>query len=113
MTQREGDMQLPGTQAEIPHQARLGMACPHCGGPARIRTSRSLTRTYRQISFQCLDAACGHTFGAELTVTHTISPSARPNPDVQLRVAPQRKHAASANDQPCGPEVPPAAGQAG
>ena len=100
------------------HQLRLGIACPHCNGPSRVRSSRGITSTYRQLFMACLDPECGHTFGVELTVTHTISPSAKPNPDVSLRTAPPRRRGGSdlptpANDdvpEPandlCGPEVP-------
>ncbi|QWF19137.1 ogr/Delta-like zinc finger family protein [Lysobacter capsici] len=29
------------------------MACPHCSGPAAARSSRELSRLYREASFQC------------------------------------------------------------
>ena len=60
------------------------MSCPHCEGPARIRQSRTFTALFRELKYICLDADCGHTFRAELQITHTISPSARPNPGVRL-----------------------------
>lgn len=93
------------------HQSRIGIACPHCGGAARIRTSRALSPTYRQLSVGCIDPECGHTFGAELTITHTISPAARPNPNISLRQVPPRRRPAN-DDQPAaanderGPGVP-------
>ena len=80
------------------------IACPHCRSRARVRTSREVTRTYRQLQLECSNIECGHTFAAELTVTHTISPSACPDPEIHLRQAPPRN---TANDNtPCGPEVP-------
>lgn len=87
-------------------------ACPHCKNSAQVRSSRALTPTYRQLYLQCGNVECGHTFAAELTITHTISPSACPDPEVQLRMAPPRRR--HANDNPDvaiaasrGPEVPP------
>ena len=60
------------------------MSCPHCEGPARICQSRGFSRTVRELRYACLDVDCGHTFRAELVITHTISPSARPHADVRL-----------------------------
>jgi len=90
-----------------PHQARIGMSCPHCRGPARIRSSRPVTLTYRQLNCACLDVQCGFTFGADIEITHMISPSARPNPDVQLRAVPRRTRRPANDDHARGPEVPP------
>lgn len=78
--------------------------CPHCREAAAVRTSRAVTRTYRQLHLQCRNTSCGHTFGAELTITHTISPSACPDPEIHLRQAAQRRSAD--NDNRGGPEVP-------
>lgn len=89
-----------------PHQARLGICCPHCDGPARIRTSRSLSPLYRQLNCQCCSPECGHTFGADLTITHTISPSAQPNPAIVLRISPPRRRIAANDDD--GPPLSPA-----
>ncbi len=99
---------------------RHAIACPHCKSNARVRTSRGITSTYRQMSLECGNVECGHTFGAELTITHTISPSACPDPEVHLRIAPPRiRRADNDNLRPArdtkgaaimrqsGPEVPP------
>ncbi len=74
------------------------MACPHCREPSQIRTSREVSPTLREIYYACRDTVgCGHTFRAELAVTLTLSPSARPDPRVQLRVL-DRRVRAPAND---------------
>jgi len=90
-------------------QHLTGMRCPHCKGPARVRTSRAVTLTYRQMTCHRLDHECGHTFGADLTVTHTIRVSACPDPNVVLRQSPPRRRRdelpVPAND-PGGLEVP-------
>lgn len=95
------------TEKRVPHQQNLGIACPHCEGPTRTRSSRAVTPLYRQLLRACLDVECGFTFGVEVAITHGISPSARPNPAVELRMAPPRKRAA--NDNLAGSEVPAAA----
>ncbi|WP_174297234.1 ogr/Delta-like zinc finger family protein [Sphingomonas bacterium] len=94
---------------------RATLACPHCRGALRIRTSRTVTTTYRQFVLACFNPECGFTCGAEMSITHAISPSARPDPAVRLRQAPPRRRPAPANDDqparsisPAGPEVPAA-----
>lgn len=81
-----------------PVTARFSIQCPHCDGTAKIRTSQQVTRLVRNLHAQCQDVECGHTFGVQLQVTHTISPSARPRDGVDLRIAPPR--AANQNTQP-------------
>lgn len=87
-----------------------GIACPHCGQATGIRHSRSMTPLVRQMQLQCVNPECGATFGADLSITHQISPSAMPNPAITLRKAPPRRVAnddfpPAANDM-SGPEVP-------
>lgn len=83
--------------------------CPHCNSRTYARSSKSLSPTYREITFACADASCGHTFVASLSVLRTLSPSARPNPSVVLPIAPPRKP----NERPANddgrPNIPPAA----
>lgn len=75
----------------IKEKTAYGIACPHCSGALRIRTSRAVAPTFRQLQMQCVDIECGATFGAEVSITHGIAPSMAPNPDVQLRMAPPRR----------------------
>jgi len=92
-------------------RSTIGIRCPHCGSRMRTRTSREVTKCFRDMQVQCDNMECGATFGASLELTHMISPSAHPNPNVMLRSAPPRRIAANiaANDQlESGPEVPPA-----
>ncbi len=98
---------------------RLSIDCPHCGQKARTRSSRAVGPTYKQLNMQCSNLECGHTFAAALEILYTIAPSARPNPEINLRMAPPRSKAlpTPANDDGapakfaggCGPEVPPLA----
>lgn len=62
---------------------RLGMKCPHCGAWATVRTSSELSRTLREVNFQCKDIECGHTWIATLEATRTLSPSGKPDPEIE------------------------------
>ncbi|MFS1526251.1 ogr/Delta-like zinc finger family protein [Microbulbifer sp. 2304DJ12-6] len=68
---------------------RIGLCCPHCGAKARARTSQQITPLYREIYFQCTDVECGHTYVAALSVLHSLSLSAKPNPEVNIPLSPR------------------------
>lgn len=87
---------------------RTALACPHCGAAMRIRSSRLASTTCRELNLHCLNTDCGATYGATLEISHGISPSAQPNPSVNLRQAPARPRP---HDRPnaSGPAVPPPA----
>lgn len=98
-----------------PHQQKIGIACPHCGGAMTVRHSVGLAPTYRQIIYQCKNVLdCNATYHADLSITYMITPSQNPNPAVVLPVAPARRprpanddHPHAANDITTdGPEVP-------
>jgi hypothetical protein len=99
------------------------VACPHCKEAARVRSSKQVTPLIRQLYLRCTNDDCGHVFGGDITITHTISPSACPDAEIMLRQVPPRRAAAIndnpplpatvvANDNPAtdqpdrGPEVP-------
>jgi hypothetical protein len=96
-------------------RGRNRVTCPHCEAAAHVRSSRAVTDMVRQLFYACTNFECGCTFGAQLEITHQISPSARPNPAVMLRTAPPRHRigARPANDNRVaandagGLEVPP------
>lgn len=60
--------------------------CPHCKSTSRIRTSRDLSDLTREVTCQCDNVHCGHTFVALIEAVRTLSPSAMPDPmiDIQL-----------------------------
>ena len=60
------------------------MACPHCDAQSEIRTSRMVSKTMRELIYACTDMECGHTFVATTEIQRTLSPSAKPNPRVNL-----------------------------
>ncbi len=61
--------------------------CPHCKSTSRIRTSRDLSDLTREVSCQCDNVECGHTFVASIEAVRTISPSAMPNPLIDLQLS--------------------------
>lgn len=66
----------------IPH-----FPCPHCGARTFIRNSERLSRTLREVTYQCKDVECGHTFVANVEAVRTLSPSAKPDPAVMLPIS--------------------------
>ncbi|WP_379555835.1 ogr/Delta-like zinc finger family protein [Pseudomonas sp. MD332_8] len=46
-----------------------------CGNKGRIASREELSRDFAKLYCQCLDATCGHTWVANLTFSHTLSPS--------------------------------------
>ncbi|SFE09629.1 ogr/Delta-like zinc finger family protein [Paracidovorax konjaci] len=60
------------------------MACPHCDAQAEIRTSRVVSKTMRELIYACTNVECGHTFVAATEVLRTLSPSATPDPAVNI-----------------------------
>lgn len=63
--------------------------CPHCNSPATIRTSEAITPTVKDLYLICLNPDCGHTWKAQLSGVYTLSPSAIPNPEISLPMAPE------------------------
>jgi hypothetical protein len=63
------------------------MVCPHCLNKMRIRTSEGRHIFLRVAYLQCTSEACGWSVRAEFEMTHELSPSGMPNPDVHLPCA--------------------------
>ena len=93
--------------------------CPHCAEPLRVRNSRPVVPTLRQLNLECVNDDCAATFGGELTITHGIWPSAKPDPSVHLRMVPPRRPVPDNDNHgqqvlACAPGVaPPAANDDG
>ncbi|MYM70508.1 transcriptional regulator [Pseudoduganella sp. FT55W] len=71
---------------------RISIPCPHCDARATARSSRQLSKTLREIYYQCTDVECGHTFVASLEATRTLSPSSKPRTEVRLPLSPAVVH---------------------
>jgi len=78
--------------------------CPHCGKPARIRTSRDLSPLTREAYAQCENVECAHVFKLIVSATATIAPPLTPNPLVYL---PPAKRGASPVADDKQPELLP------
>ncbi|WP_417442100.1 ogr/Delta-like zinc finger family protein [Idiomarina sp.] len=66
----------------------MSSVCPHCGGIATVRTSKSISPLVTQRYYVCKNHLCGHTYSAIEEITHSTSPSATPNTQVRLEVRP-------------------------
>lgn len=63
------------------------MVCPHCHSRMRIRTSEG-THVFLRIAYlQCTLESCGWSVRAEFEMTHEMSPSGMPNPEIKLPAA--------------------------
>lgn len=60
------------------------MACPHCGAESVIRSGNVMSKTMREAFYACSNVECGHTFVAVTEVQRTLSPSAIPDPTVNI-----------------------------
>lgn len=50
--------------------------CKECGGKGRIASRDELSMEFARLYCQCQSPTCGHTWVANLTFSHTLSPSA-------------------------------------
>lgn len=66
--------------------SRMRINCPHCGSPAKIRTSKEMSLISREVYFQCTNdpADCGHAWKSLLSAVVTTAPSRSPNPNVYI-----------------------------
>lgn len=73
---------------------RLRMRCPHCGAQANCRNSESMSLLLKELTFVCTNfSQCGHVFVSNLEVVRTLSPSAIPNPEVNIPLSPHVRSA--------------------
>lgn len=80
---------------------RILNRCPHCRTRATARTSREMSPTFREVTYQCNNVECGHTYVVNMEFARTLSPSAMPDPTLQLPVSPHvRERGAQQLDLP-------------
>jgi len=58
--------------------------CPHCKSLCTTRDTRQLSDLYREVTFVCKNSDCGHVFVTSVEPVRTLSPSAMPDPNVNL-----------------------------
>ena len=63
------------------------------------RSSREVHALLRDIFLQCSNYQCGFSAGGILEITHEISPSAAPNPEVNLMTLKEITGRKAANDE--------------
>lgn len=68
------------------------MCCPHCKSTASVRTSTQLSPLYREATYVCRNSHCGHVFVVGLEAVRTLSPSAMPDPDVDIPLSRHIRH---------------------
>lgn len=59
--------------------------CPHCQSTAVIRTTKKLHNLLKRSYIQCSNVHCGWTGVAHIEIVGECSPSATPNPQIQLQ----------------------------
>ena len=62
----------------------MRVRCPHCKAWANARTTEQMSATAKRGWYACTDVECGHTFTVWITAFETLSPSAKPDPQVML-----------------------------
>jgi len=77
----------------LPTKRYLGRgSCPHCKGPAKIRTVRTVSPTFQEHYIDCQgDEECGWRGVASFVIERTIAQSGKPNPRINLPLAPPRR----------------------
>lgn len=63
------------------------LRCPDCHHGVRVRNSTQEHALLRVAYLQCSNVGCGATFRVEMETTHRMSPSANPNPAINLPMA--------------------------
>jgi len=92
-TDMRQDGQQDGAQeAFVPSdRKRFTIRCPHCLCDGIRRSSREITPTFREIFYICPNVTCGHTWVASLNYEYGLSPSAIPDPAVNLPLRPMER----------------------
>ena len=87
---------------------KYGARCPHCRTPGDIRSSSEELPTLSVIYFGCRNPACGFTWRSSLVFDFGLSPSAIPDPalDLPMRTV-ARKDALRALADALSPEPDP------
>lgn len=79
--------------------------CPHCKSTSRIRTSRDLSDLTREVTCQCDNVHCGHTFVASIEAVRTLSPSAMPDPMIDIQLSRRNFPASQATSSEIKPKA--------
>lgn len=76
------------------------MVCPHCKTSVlKIRTSEQKHALLKEIRLQCPNLICSFSCVGNIELIYTLSPSAMPDPSIQLPTIQQLKERKAANDE--------------
>lgn len=79
------------------NNSRPQITCPHCKSTnLKIRSSEQRHPLLKDVWLTCPNLFCGFTCGGHIEITHTISPSAAPDPKIHIPTLLELK---SANDE--------------
>lgn len=78
----------------------MRLICPHCKAKATIRTSRPMSDISRELSLQCSNLECAHTWVSLVSAVRTIAPSMTPDPHVYIPLSPRSPAAVPPGRQP-------------
>lgn len=79
--------------------------CPDCGASLVKRSSTSKHLLLSRTFLICRNPVCGATFLGIDEITHRLSPSSQPNPDITLPYAPSALRRAASTDLEQDPEA--------
>lgn len=83
----EASQDLQEVNRRRPRSKSVLYRCPHCRSTATVRSSREVTLTLRELTYQCSNAECGHTYVVNMEFARTLSPSATPNLALKLPIS--------------------------
>jgi len=75
------------------------LRCPDCKGPMRVRNSVYMHDLMRNVYVECQNINCGAAFGGHMEFTCRMSPSAEPNPNIDLPMADSAMRKAAAQKE--------------
>lgn len=79
--------------------SRPRMICPHCKVTnLKIRSSEQKHPLLKEIRLQCPNILCSFSCVGNIELTYVISPSATPDPSIQLPTIQELKELKAAND---------------
>ncbi|WP_228146954.1 ogr/Delta-like zinc finger family protein [Acinetobacter sp. ANC 4204] len=82
------------------NNSRPKLVCPHCKTTVlKIRTSEQKHPLLKEIRLQCPNLSCSFSCVGHIELIYTLSPSATPDPSVQLPTIQELKELKAANDE--------------
>ncbi|AZZ97989.1 ogr/Delta-like zinc finger family protein [Pseudoalteromonas sp. R3] len=80
----------------------LGIDCPHCGHRANQRRTKKQSQLTREKVYRCSNEDCNFVFATLEEIVRTVTPSANPNPDVNLPMSARAQWCESQRNRKAG-----------